>query len=118
MNLLWSIIVPALVGLLSGVLGTFIAPWVNWGIEKRRQQLLHRKTILEGCRERIASQWVSHLDFMASPDWPYVEPYLDPKVLDCFRKPNHGLSDYSGADAYKMAVNNALIRLAKDWGLT
>jgi hypothetical protein len=45
--------VPALIGLVSGVIGSLIAPWVNWGIEKRRARLEARRRFIADARAEL-----------------------------------------------------------------
>jgi hypothetical protein len=47
-------IILALIGLISGVIGSMFAPWANWGIEKRRKKLEHRKELVAKWREMVA----------------------------------------------------------------
>jgi Na+/glutamate symporter len=42
----------ALIGLLAGVIGSFIAPWAKWGIEKRKLQYQSRKDVVNNVRTR------------------------------------------------------------------
>ena len=40
-------------GFVSGVAGSLIAPWVNWGIEKRRQKLTYRRDLIANWRKMV-----------------------------------------------------------------
>jgi hypothetical protein len=48
-----KIAVPAFVGLVSGAVGSVIAPWVNWGIEKRRSRLEARRRFIADARAEL-----------------------------------------------------------------
>ena len=48
-----DIVIPAVAGLLSGAVASLIAPWIHWGIEKRRQQLAYRRELISGWRKMI-----------------------------------------------------------------
>lgn len=48
-----KIAVPAFVGLVSGAVGSLIAPWVNWGIEKRRAKLEARRRFIADARAEL-----------------------------------------------------------------
>ena len=43
----------AFFGLLAGIAGSIFAPWVNWGIEKRRQKLAYRRELIASWRKMI-----------------------------------------------------------------
>jgi hypothetical protein len=34
-----KVAIPTLIGLITGTIGSLIAPWVSWGIEKRKLRL-------------------------------------------------------------------------------
>ncbi|GEM_PF-1091195 len=40
-------------GLITGVLGSLIAPWVHWGIEKKKQKLNYRKELIAKWRQMV-----------------------------------------------------------------
>jgi predicted YcjX-like family ATPase len=40
-------------GFVAGIAGSLIAPWVNWGVEKRRQKLAHRRELISRWRKMI-----------------------------------------------------------------
>lgn len=48
-----KIFVPAFVGLISGAVGSIIAPWIHWGIEKRRKQLEYRQSLIAEWRKMV-----------------------------------------------------------------
>lgn len=70
-----KIVVPALVGLASGVLGTFFAPWVNWGIEKKKLIREERKALIAECR-KVLSEDISSYEFRVHPAYSKIRPYL------------------------------------------
>ena len=46
-------VIPAVAGLLSGALGSVVAPWINWGIEARRERMKSRRALLEEARQLL-----------------------------------------------------------------
>lgn len=48
-----DILLTIIVALISGAIASLIAPWVNWGIEKRRQKLEHRRALVKEWREMV-----------------------------------------------------------------
>ncbi len=46
-------IIAAIAGLLAGLVGSVLAPWVNWGIEKRKERLANRRANVEKWREMV-----------------------------------------------------------------
>ena len=48
-----KVFIPAVIGLVTGAIGSLIAPWVNWGVEKRRQKLAYRRELIAGWRKMV-----------------------------------------------------------------
>lgn len=46
--------IPAVAGLLSGVIGSLIAPWVQWGVESKRERKAGQKALLVEVRSLLA----------------------------------------------------------------
>ena len=90
-------IIAAGVGFATGVLGTFIAPWVSWGVERRRRRYQQRKEMTAQCRRVIATvvtddeytgpgelEWclIQHPEFLA------LRPHLSSQTLAMFQDEN------------------------------
>ncbi len=54
-------LIAAVVGLLSGAVGSLLAPWANWGVEKRRKRFDARHEIISRGRQAVA-RVVQHRD--------------------------------------------------------
>ena len=89
MNTLWSIIVPAIAGLLAGVVGSLVAPWVNWTIEKRREKMKYRREFIQRCREKIESADFDRFAFFATHEYLTLKQFLSPDMAKDFGNANH-----------------------------
>ena len=69
MDPIWNVVIPSSLGLLGGTIGSLIAPWVSWGIEKRREKLKYRREIIQRCREKIESQGFSKQVFRTTSEY-------------------------------------------------
>lgn len=49
-----QILIPAVAGLVSGAVGSLVAPWVRWGIEARRERMKARRELLVNVRTLLA----------------------------------------------------------------
>ena len=47
-------ITPAIAGLIAGLVGSLIAPWVSWGIEARRERMKSRRALLDEAMQVLA----------------------------------------------------------------
>lgn len=54
----------AVIGIVGGAVGSFVAPWANWGVEQRRERLAHRRALVKSWRNGVAvvSEAMTYLD--------------------------------------------------------
>lgn len=76
-----SMALPALLGLISGVVGSLIAPWIHWGIEQKRLVFLARKKLLEDAREYLNTPSEKCL-FRESPIYANIKQFLSQKTIN------------------------------------
>ena len=69
-----------IIGLVSGVLGTFFAPWVRWGFDKKMLIRQERKETLSQCRE-VLSKDISAKEFSMHPIYSKIKPYLSSAAI-------------------------------------
>lgn len=86
-------IVTAIIGFVAGVIGTLVAPWVNWGIEKRRIRQHNRKDAIANWRQvisRVAKEQeytdAGELEFLLhqEPEYLNLKPRLSQKTQAMF----------------------------------
>ena len=80
----------AIAGLISGVIGSLIAPWVQWAIEKRRSRLGYRQQLINTWREGI-DRFDFQLELTGSfgeTDWySAIRPHLRDDVIEALERP-------------------------------
>jgi hypothetical protein len=65
-----SAVITALIALVSGAVGSLLAPWAQWGVEKRRERLAHRRVLVATWRKGLARwEW----DAAANPATPPLD---------------------------------------------
>jgi hypothetical protein len=119
-------ITSAVAGLLAGVIGSLVAPWVNWGIEARRERMKSRRALLEEAR-RVLSDPPPVAEFRRMPIYFKVKHLLSPatrkavdgkfdewgnEVLVIVRGGPHG-----GLNPYAHQVLHDLSEIEKEWNL-
>lgn len=72
--------IPAVAGLLSGAVGSLIAPWVHWGIESRRERQKARRELLAHARSVLANPPPND-EFRRSPLFFQLKPFLSPSAV-------------------------------------
>jgi hypothetical protein len=45
----------AIIGLITGAVGSLLAPWANWGIEKRRLRVNRQRDIIDNERRNLTN---------------------------------------------------------------
>lgn len=74
----WAALIGGAAGLATGVVGSLVAPWVNWGVDKRRFQHERRRALIDEWRAGVAAteqegDW-DNLD--REPWWQTISPYV------------------------------------------
>jgi len=105
-------IISAIIGLIAGAIGSLIAPWVNWGIEKKKIRLEERKIMLQHVRGELNKYNWNIVNFKNSVEYSMVKEYLDIDIVklidDC----------KSGNDSeLKNEILNNITRIQHQWGL-
>ena len=76
-----TVLVSFAAGLGAGIVGSLIAPWVHWGIEKKRQRLQRRQAIIDSCRRDLNIPDFDSLVFREGAAYSAIRPYIDKKVV-------------------------------------
>jgi hypothetical protein len=116
-----AIIISAVSGLAAGIVGSLIAPWVKWAVDRRREKLSYRRSIVESARNKIDASIFNKHQITSSLEWRYLEKYMPINVIDSFKMENHFLCGEPNEDAsnpYRRELAKALEKLEHDWGLT
>jgi|688.fasta_scaffold154142_2 hypothetical protein len=66
---------PAVAGLFSGILGSFVADWSKWGFESRRDRREARRRLIEQARDILADPPPKE-DFRETSLYFQLSPYL------------------------------------------
>ena len=118
-----KIIIPAISALAGGLLATVVAPWVNWGIEKKKKIRKERKDLLTECR-KILNNELTGEEFSVHPVYSTIRPYLSPDTIKAVER-NTSIDSivvsqnarHYGLNPYKQEVLDDLAIQGKKWGL-
>jgi len=119
MEALLKIAIPALVGLIAGTIGSLIAPWVNWGIEKRKLRLNAQREFVATARRELQAR-LEKEKFRESIIYSQLRPFLSERTWkeiesDTITIQRGGRG--SGANNYLPRVLDDLHALEQKWGL-
>lgn len=77
-----KVVIPAVVGVVTGAIGSLFAPWANWGVEKKRQRLQARRLMVERWRQVLSDPELEQRIFAGSPEYSALRPYLPKKLVN------------------------------------
>jgi hypothetical protein len=108
----------ALIGLLAGVIGSFIAPWAKWGIEKRKLQYQSRKGVVNNVRTFVISKQFGVEQFQRSGLYSQLSDEFSSDVVKKIANPPSQLEGEQIAtyreEARKLVLSE-LNRIEKKW---
>lgn len=114
-------LIVAIIGFCSGAVGSLVAPWVNWGIEKRRDRRNERKYLIDLARKYIHTKDFGGFGFVKTDVYIQLKPYLSKPVVEFvenFERAWECADDSSTLQCdLKTAVLSDLQRLERKWGL-
>jgi hypothetical protein len=109
-------IIAGVFGLLGGVVGSLIAPWVQWGIEKRRFRLNRHLEYIKDWRRFIASNEFNHAKFRDTKTYVTIRPHLSKDSVDAIEGKSVHVS-LTGSDPIRSRLLNEVTKIEKKWGL-
>lgn len=117
-----KIITPAIVGLLSGALGSLLAPWIHWGIEKRREDRKKKQDLINLWRRYIARSFKWDI-FRDTVTFSQMKPYLSDNIIKELDPTEEGESptvhmrSVIGEDTLKKRLLDEITAIEKQWEL-
>jgi len=118
-----EIIVSGVIGLFTGAAGSLIAPWVNWGIEKKKMRLENRRKLIENARHLISARKSNIFTFRQSSEFHQLFEYFSKHAIRVINIDEIDYLDiqvdkYQDIDLeHKSMILNELKRISKKWKL-
>jgi hypothetical protein len=109
-----TLLLPAILGLIAGVIGSLIAPWVHWGIEKRRQKMNYRRQLIKEWRQEIDFD-VSSFENKAL--YSSLRPHLSKETIDAVEGNTITIRMGRKGDVIKALLLDDIARIEKEWDL-
>ena len=118
----WELIISAAItGGIFGTLGSLIAPWINWGVEKKRMKVNRRIAMIDQLRKSLDSmEEYDNRTFTQSAIYSNIRPYLDRKLMEYIEREDViviGGGRSGGVNNHKSKILDAVSKLEKEWGL-
>lgn len=113
-------LVPAITGLVAGLAGSLIAPWIHWGIEKRRLLLESRRTLIRSIRGEMSPPVPTRERFREKPIYSQIRPHLSPRTIEIIESEMVYVQmggRGQGANNYAHLVLDDMLKLERSWKL-
>ena len=128
----WNTILAPIFGFIAGAAGSIFAPWVNWGIEKRRARLAAQREVIVKWRQMIQSIAVTRNEAVARgedsenrsvatllesrEDFYSLKPHLSQNTISNIYRPTIFLAGTT-IDSSLSYILDDIARLEKKWRL-
>ncbi|NQT25280.1 hypothetical protein HQ585_07995 [candidate division KSB1 bacterium] len=129
---LWlTVVLPSFFGLVSGTVASLIAPWIHWGIEKRKDTRAMRREFIDSLRQMISiddfNKGTNWNDFSETIMFSQMKPYLSEAIKKELNPESYndhkvnGPTIYGqspiGRDTLRIRVLDEITRVEKKWDL-
>jgi hypothetical protein len=108
------------IGLITGAIGSLIAPWVKWGIEKKRMRREARIKVIKELKTLAAEREFDRVKIVNSPNYLTVKEHLSLITIEELERPLNELIVNLGKPAIDFEKKNFLLDLSnleKEWKL-
>jgi len=113
-------IIVAIIGLISGGIGSLIAPWAKYGVEKYNLRLLNRKDFLQNFRKEIEKEDFDIEEFINSSYYSQIRDEIPQEMRSEIESYVLTLSIKTRGTRqthYKATLLDVVSKLEKKWGL-
>lgn len=113
------ILVPALLGFAGAMVGALVAPWLNWSIEKRRNQYTYRQELIRQWRKDIEEESEDWDTFTGSATFSAILAHCPRKTVEelTTQRGKLTLSTAAGQDSRKERLLREVARIEREWKL-
>ena len=115
-----QLIISGVVGLITGAIASLIAPWVKWGIEKKKIQLDKKRQIIEEFRNILNDYGFDRKKLINNPNYRSIREFLHKESIKDLETTMPALRGVMGNDAMdhdKDRMYKALSELEQKWGI-
>lgn len=115
-----GLIISGVVGLLSGAVGSLVAPWIHWGIEKRRDKRAHRRELINSWRVVLQSKAFDRRAILECPTYGILREELTEDARKQIERSSSNLildNDSPISNPDKRVLLNEIARIEKKWRL-
>lgn len=78
----WEYIISGIVGLLTGAIGSLVAPWIVWNIDKKKENRSDRIDLIRQLRIYLETYEPKDDSFLNSHNYIRIRPYLSDSLIN------------------------------------
>jgi hypothetical protein len=105
-------LISGLIALIVGTIASLFAPWVQWGIEKRRSKLRYRCERISSWRNFIRNRFEAPGIFRETDTYISMRPYLSKALVRDIEE-----APIEESSRIRVQILEELSRLERRWGL-
>jgi len=111
-------LIPAAIGLIAGIIGSLIAPWVHWGIEKRKTRQAKRREMISSGRMLLSTD-IDKKTFRETEAYSKIRPHLQKHVVDEMEDKHTESVEGNATEPsrFKQNILEDIARIEKEWVL-
>ena len=110
-------LIAAIFGLGGGIVGSLIAPWIQWGVEKRRQRQAKRRELIRSSRSMLSTE-IDKKTFRETEVYSQLKPHLYRAVIDEVESDKSSETQKENADRtedFKEKLLEDIARIEREW---
>jgi len=74
-------IISGIIGLLTGAIGSLVAPWLKWKIEEKKEERSEKVELIKNLRVAMETAEPNDSEFLNSTHYIRIRPFLSEKVI-------------------------------------
>jgi hypothetical protein len=113
-------ILTAIIGLIAGIVGSLVAPWIKWGIEKRRLRYNNRLELIKELKVILDNEEFDRKKFVNRSDYHLIRDHLSSKSIDFLESTKFVVRYKAPNDPFSPGIKFILFDLAnleRKWGI-
>jgi len=113
-------IISGIIGFITGALGSLIAPWIHWGIEKRRIKQKRRIELIEKWRSILNNSKFDRRNILEDASYGPLRKLLKEDIRKEIERPSTHLTivmDSPTRSHDKDLLLKEIARIEEEWGL-
>ncbi|MFT5971087.1 MAG: hypothetical protein ACI8ZO_001605 [Flavobacteriales bacterium] len=113
----WQYIISGIVGLLTGAIGSLVAPWIVWKIEKKKENRNDRVDLIKQLRVYLETGEPRDDVFLNSHNYIRIRKYLSDSLIDDLEDSRREILQSTSRSYYKSKFLQELEDIEDSWGV-